>query len=325
MVKLYPLRLEAQLKEKVWGGHWLAEELGRPSEKGALLGESWEAFSGSVILNGEWQGRTLGELYQEFQAEVGGEVAKAYPEFPLLVKFIEARENLSVQVHPNDQKAQQLENYRSGKTEMWYVIAAEPGAYILYGLNDKASSLDELDQALRNEKIVDYMNRVEVKKGDVVYLPSGTVHALCAGVVVYELQQESDITYRLYDWGRQGREIHVEKGLQVINLEARNLEISHPQPHKHNGRSEAALVDCPYFYDELLEVSDQSDFPATGKSFSLLSSLSGAGTIYSGDGEFEPETIQTGDTFLIPARLSFSLKTDNQTEPLRVILAQAKA
>ncbi len=323
-MKLYPLKLEPQLKEKVWGGNWLAEELGRPAKEGEALGESWEAFSGSVITNGEWKGRKLGELYEKYGAELGGAAAKNYPEFPLLVKFIDARENLSVQVHPDDALAQKLENYRSGKSEMWYIMAAEPGARILYSLNDKATAVEQIGQALKDGTILDYLSSVPVKEGDIVYLPSRTVHALCEGIVVYELQQESDITYRLYDWGRTGREIHIEKGLQAINLEARNFKVTHPTPQSHNGATSVELVDCPYFTCQLVEVTEASEQMGDGRSFTLLSTLSGKGKITSSQYAFADETIAKGDTVLLPGGLSYILKAENEQEALKVIVAQAR-
>jgi mannose-6-phosphate isomerase len=323
MIEWYPLKLEPQLKGKVWGGRWLVENLGRPAKEEEREGESWEAFSGSVVTNGTWKGETLGELYDQYRTELGGEVAKSYPEFPLLVKFIDARENLSVQVHPDDTLARKLENYRSGKSEMWYVVAAEPEAHILYGLNDKATSLEQLSEALKQGTLLEYVSNVPIKAGDVVYLPARTIHALCGGIVVYELQQESDITYRLYDWGRQSREIHHEKGLQTINLGAHNLKVRQPTPIKQNGFASVDLVECSYFTSELVEVSDQLERIGEGRSFTLLTSLSGEGTIVSPSGTFATEAIHKGDTFLLPSQLTYTLKTNNTNEPLRVIMAQA--
>jgi len=318
-MELYPLKFTPKLVEKVWGGHWLAEHLGRKaSDEGELLGESWETFSGSTVTNGSLAGRKLGDLYQENGPALAGEIARKYPQFPLLVKFIDARENLSVQVHPNDALAQKLENYRFGKSEMWYIVQAEAGARILYGLSDKATSLDQIGAAFKSEAILPYLKSMPVQAGDIVYLPSGTVHALCEGIVVYELQQESDITYRLYDWGRQGREMHYEKGLQAINLEARNLTISHPTPA---AQGSVTLVECPYFSCELLEISDQLERPANNQSFTLLTTLSGAGRIVSPTNSFSPETLGAGDSLLIPASLPYLLKAD---QPLRILAGQAR-
>ncbi|MEI6046723.1 MAG: type I phosphomannose isomerase catalytic subunit, partial [Chloroflexota bacterium] len=295
------------------------------------IGESWEAFSGSLVTNGTWQGHSLGLLYDEYPLELAGEISKSHAEFPLLVKFIDARENLSVQVHPDDALARTLENYRSGKSEMWYVMEAEPEAHILYGLNDKVTSLEQLSEALKQGTLLEYVSSIPIKAGDVVYLPSRTIHALCQGVVVYELQQESDITYRLYDWGRQGREIHHEKGLQAINLETHNLKVSHPAPLQHEGFASVTLVECPYFTNELVEISDQlksserAEGTDKGRSFTLLTVLSGAGAIVSPSNAFAAEAIHKGDTFLLPANLSYTLKASTTPEPLRVILAQANS
>jgi mannose-6-phosphate isomerase len=326
MTKFYPLKLEPQLKDKVWGGHWLIDNLGRAGDSTSKLGESWEAFSGSRITNGVWQNSTLGQLYAEYGVQLAGPVAAHYPQFPLLVKFIDARENLSVQVHPDDALAQQLENYRFGKSEMWYIMAAEPGAHILYSLNDKASSREELGSALQAGTIVDYVNSVPVQAGDVVYLPSRTVHALCAGIVVYELQQESDITYRLYDWGRQGREIHLDKGLQALSLENRNFHVTHPQPTKHATYAQVTLKESPYFTCELLEVTSEFKLAQPRSNFQLLSVIGGAGSLSSPDHSFASETLSLGDTVFIPAGLSYQLLNASTPSaaatqaPLRVLI-----
>ncbi len=325
MTNFYPLRLEPQLKEKVWGGRWLIEQLGRAGDMNANWGESWEAFSGSVVANGAWQGQTLGELYTVYGQTLAGTVAQNYPQFPLLVKFLDARENLSVQVHPDDELAQKLENYRFGKSEMWYVMAAEPGARILYSLNDKANSQAELAIALKNGSILEYINSVPVQAGDVVNLPSRTVHALGEGIVVYELQQESDITYRLHDWGRTGREIHHEKCLQTINLASRNLQVTHPKPLKTEvGAAYFGVAASQYFECNLLEITGETSWSAAGRSFGLLSVLGGTGLLTTPDNGFEQEILGLGDTFLLPAHLSYVFKATGSAEPLRLIMATAK-
>jgi mannose-6-phosphate isomerase len=230
MLELYPLRLEPYVKEVVWGGRWLADELNRSGKPDAPLGESWEAYSESVITNGTHTGRKLGELFTQYGADFAGERAMSYPKFPLLVKFIDARQNLSVQIHPNDEQAQTLENYPFGKTEFWYIIQAEPDAAIHYSLNERARSPEILREAIANQTLTAYTQVSPVRAGDVVFIPAGTVHALTKGIVVYELQQDSDITYRLYDWGRTDRPIHIDKGLEVVNFTYKNLPITHPAP-----------------------------------------------------------------------------------------------
>lgn len=318
-MNLYPLRLEPQVKEVVWGGSWLAEELGRTTDLALKLGESWEAFSGSKIANGPLAGRTLGDLFKENPVEYFGEKSKTYPKFPLLVKFIDARENLSVQVHPDNFLAQQLENYPYGKTEFWYVMQAQPGAEICYGLNETAQDLDQLKEALSQQDLLRYLQKVPVREGDVVYLPAGTVHALTKGIVVYELQQDTDITYRLYDWGRVGREIHIEKGLKAIKLDNPNPQITHPEPEPETGYASAKLVESEYFTADLYTVDDRAELQAKPDSFTLLSALEGAGTLESTTTSFEAEPLEKGQTLLIPPGLDFRLVSAKNEKPWKVI------
>ncbi len=315
----YPLRLEPYVKEVVWGGRWLADELGRVGPKDAPLGESWEAYSDSTVTNGPLAGRKLGQLFEEYGAKLVGSSAEAYPKFPLLVKFIDARENLSIQVHPNNALAQKLENSPFGKTEFWYIIQAGPEAAICYSLNDEATSREQLGQAIQNQDIVRFLQTSPVKAGDVVFIPAGTVHALTKGIVVYELQQDSDITYRLYDWGRTGREIHIEKGLQAVNLDYRNLPITHPAPVAAEGYERTRLVECEYFISEVWQISQAANFQATAKSFVLLTNLAGAGQITSPTQDFTPQALDKGDTVLIPAGLAYTLTNRDSTNQLEII------
>jgi mannose-6-phosphate isomerase len=319
MCKLYPLRLEPQIKEVVWGGRWLVDELGRPGPVGARLGESWEAYSNSIVANGALVGHKLGDLFYQYGPVLVGQVAMPYPKFPLLVKFIDAHENLSVQVHPDDKLAQQLENYPFGKTEFWYVLAAEPGAEICYGLNSAAHNRAQLAEALRENDLLRYLQRAPVREGDVIFLPAGTVHALTKGIVVYELQQDSDITYRLYDWGRTGREIHIEKGLQAIKFENRNMPVAHPELISAQGYAYAQLIECSYFTATLWQINEPTTLPSAPNSFTLISVLSGAGRLESPDAAFEAEELQRGDTFLLPVDLAFRLIPTQNDAPLKVI------
>jgi mannose-6-phosphate isomerase len=319
MLELYPLRLEPYVKEVVWGGRWLADELNRSGKPDAPLGESWEAYSESVITNGTHTGRKLGELFTQYGADFAGERAMSYPKFPLLVKFIDARQNLSVQIHPNDEQAQTLENYPFGKTEFWYIIQAEPDAAIHYSLNERARSPEILREAIANQTLTAYTQVSPVRAGDVVFIPAGTVHALTKGIVVYELQQDSDITYRLYDWGRTDRPIHIDKGLEVVNFTYKNLPITHPAPVNAEGYVRTPLIECQYFASEVWEVPAAANFAAASGSFTLISGLEGTGQVLPvGDAAFEPQTIGKGDTLLLPAGLNFALSATGGA-PLKVI------
>jgi mannose-6-phosphate isomerase len=305
---MYPLRLEPQVKEVVWGGRWLADELGRTGASQAKLGESWEAYSNSQISNGEFAGQTLNDLFNRFGTDFFGKLATTYPKFPLLVKFIDANANLSVQVHPNDEQALELESYPFGKTEFWYIMEAKDDAALYYGLNDTALTREDLKTALEQEVIMQYLQKSPVRPGDVIFLPAGTIHALTEGIVVYELQQDSDITYRLYDWGRVGRQMHVEKGLQVINLEYKNMPVTHPELITKEGYSIGTLVNCPYFIANIVGVKTAANLNAAPDSFSLISTLSAGGTLTSPDNRFEPMPLKKGETVLIPANLNYTLE-----------------
>ncbi|MBN9387829.1 MAG: class I mannose-6-phosphate isomerase [Chloroflexi bacterium] len=319
-MNLYPLRLEPQVKEIVWGGRWLAEELGRPAANPeAKLGESWEAYSDSLVTNGPLAGRKLADLFNEDAARYFGAKSQSYPKFPLLVKFIDARENLSVQVHPDNFLAQQLENYPYGKTEFWYVMKAQPGAEICYGLNETAQNLDQLEKAMSELDLLRYLQKAPVKEGDVVYLPAGTVHALTKGIVVYELQQDTDITYRLYDWGRVGRQIHIEKGLKAIKLDNPNPKVTHPALEPKESYASARLVESEYFTADLYSVTDRAELQAKPDSFTLLSVLEGSGTLEPTTSLFEDEPLAKGQTLLMPPGLDFRLVSTGSEKPLKVI------
>ena len=320
----YPLVLEPLVREVVWGGRWLAEKLGRGGAEGARLGESWEAYAGSVIGNGAWKGQTLGEAFAREGVAFAGSAAAAYPRFPLLVKFIDAHENLSIQVHPDDDLARQLENYPYGKTEFWYVLDAMPDAHIYYGLNAPAIARQDLQAALENQDLLRYLNRVPVRAGDIVYMPAGTIHALTAGVVVYELQQDSDITYRLYDWGRVGREIHLEKGLQAIDSRCANMEITQAVFTEQAGNESASLVDCGFFQSQLWRVPHTLPATASAESFMLLTVISGSGVLESPRHQFTPLCLETGGTVCVPAGMEFALRNDAQSREnaLEIITGQ---
>jgi mannose-6-phosphate isomerase len=227
---LYPLQFEPIYKPKVWGGRAL-EKLGRTLPAGQKIGESWELadLSGSSasggrggeersrILNGPLAGRTLHEVMREFGAQLMGHL-KPNDEgnFPLLVKFLDARENLSVQVHPSAQYAAKHPEAHL-KSEAWYVLDADPGAVIYKGVK-QGTTAEEFRRAIEENRVEGLLIEVPVKAGDAHYLPSGTCHALGAGIVVAEVQTPSDTTFRVYDWGRQGRQLHVAEAMQCIEL-----------------------------------------------------------------------------------------------------------
>ncbi|MDR0331154.1 MAG: class I mannose-6-phosphate isomerase [Chitinispirillales bacterium] len=233
-----PLRFEPIFKEKIWGGHALREKLNKNAPAGRTVGESWEVSgwgdSQTVVSAGNYTGLTLGELFALSPSDlVGSGGGEGSAGFPLLFKFIDARENLSIQVHPNSEQARARGWGERGKTEAWYVVDAEPGAKIALGFKRGGVTRNEAANAVRAGRLNKLMNFVPAKRGDAFFIPAGTVHAIMGGVLIYEVQEESNTTLRLYDWNRMCvtgnlRALHIDDALAIIKLdESRPLK---PEP-----------------------------------------------------------------------------------------------
>ena len=308
MASLYPLKFTPILKEKIWGGNKIETILKHDIRPMNNCGESWEV-SGivddeSVVANGFLAENNLNELMEIYLTDLVGE--KNYEKyglgFPLLIKFIDAQDNLSVQVHPDDDFAQ--EHYgQNGKTEMWHVIQADEGAGLYVGFNQKITAQQYMD-AVENGTLEDYLKFYPVSAGDTFMIPAGTVHAIGKGVLLAEIQQPSDITFRIYDWNRVdengvGRELHTEEAFEAIHSE-RNLD-DFQVHYKHEKNKTVTLVHSPYFNTNLLEMDMQVD-----KSFVQLDSfviymcLEGSAFLVSGDSK---ERLETGEVVLIPAEI----------------------
>ena len=293
---LYPLKLQPALHVKVWGGRRLSEQLSKALPTREPYGESWELHDTARVLNGSLSGRTLEELTRQFGAELLGEGNDPADGFPLLAKFIDANDWLSIQVHPNDEQAQWLEGEPRGKTEAWVVLWADHGAQLVAGLRPGAER-EQMAEAIRQNRLEELLVFAEVKAGDVLYLPANTVHALGPGILVYEIQQSSDITYRLYDWGRLGldgrpRELHIEKGVQVSNLSAL-AQVQRPLGD--------LVIDGDYFRTWRHELKNgRLTFSSEGR-FQALTCISGS-ILVRADGH-EPIVLAHGETGLIPACL----------------------
>lgn len=219
------LKLKPSCKDYLWGGNKLRTEFGIDSDK-ETLAESWELSchpdGPSYIINGEAAGQTLAEYIDANGKEVLGKDCESFEEFPVLIKFIDAKKDLSIQVHPDDSYALKNEG-QYGKTEMWYVMEAEEGASLFYGFSREVSK-EEFEQRIQNRTLTEVLNKVEIHKGDVLFIDPGTIHAIGAGCLIAEIQQNSNVTYRVYDYGRKGvdgkeRELHVDKALQVTKRE----------------------------------------------------------------------------------------------------------
>ncbi len=301
---LYPLKLQPTLHVKVWGGRQLERLLNKPLPSAEPYGESWELHGGARVINGDLQGASLDQLTREHGAELLGMGSDPAAGFPLLAKFIDAGDWLSIQTHPNDEQAQALESQPRGKTEAWIVLHAEPGAKLVIGLKPGSQRAD-LAAAIKQNRLEALLDTVEVTAGDTLFMPANTIHALGPGILVYEIQQNSDITYRLYDWGRLGldgkpRELHIEKGLAVANLDAL------PQVQRSAGD---LLFDCEYFQTWRHELRRDELLLATHGRFQALTCI--AGRLEVASAGHEPMTLALGDTGMIPACLGeFALRGD---------------
>lgn len=292
------LKLKPACKDYLWGGHRLAEEYGIDYD-GDVLAEAWELSchpdGPSIITNGEYAGRTLKEYIDLKGMEVLGTHCRRFREFPILTKFIDAKDNLSIQVHPGNRYALKNEG-QYGKTEMWYVLDAEPGAFLYYGFRQEISK-EEFAERIRNNTLLEVLNAVEVHKGDVLFIESGTLHAIGAGLLIAEIQQNSNVTYRIYDYGRVGkdgrkRDLHIEKALAVTSR----------VPIVRSGESYPHIADCDYFTVDKLNLDgrllNRMQGTILDDSFLSILILDGEGTIASHGEKVE---YRKGDSILLTA------------------------
>ena len=303
--KIYPLQFDPILKERIWGGEKLKTELNKPITS-KITGESWEISTVkgdvSVIANGALKGKSLMDVINDNPDEIlGTEVyARFGKEFPLLFKYLDAREDLSIQVHPNDALAKERHD-SFGKTEMWYIMQADDDARIIVGFKENSNAAEYLEN-LENKTLLSILDDVKVKSGDVFFLETGTVHAIGAGLVVAEIQQTSDITYRLYDFDRVDangatRELHVDLALDAINY---NVTETKKEYSKDINKSNV-VVDCPYFTTNYIPLDGTITVKKDGKSFTVYMCIEGQFEIEYNDTVYK---YKKGDTVLIPAGIS---------------------
>jgi mannose-6-phosphate isomerase len=302
---LYPFTFQPILKKIIWGGSDICPFKGiTPVQEG--IGESWELShvdgNFSVVAEGELAGKSLDELIQTYGKQlVGGQVMERFgTRFPLLIKFIDARDNLSIQVHPNDELAKARHN-SFGKTEMWYVIKAAPGAALYSGFS-KQIDADEYVERVKNNTFMDVLQRYDVAEGDVFFLPAGRVHAIGAGCFIAEIQQTSNITYRIYDYNRKDangntRELHTELAKDAIDY---TLYPDYRTHYKAHTNATIELAACKYFTTNLLDidVTMTRDFSELD-SFVVYICMGGSATLQ--DNKGNKLQIHQGQTVLIPA------------------------
>lgn len=303
---LYPLKFKPLYKDYVWGGRNL-ESLGKILPDTGIVAESWEVSchknGSSIIANGEYGGLTLLELLERHGRKLIGNSLpqKDIDKFPLLIKFIDADSNLSVQVHPDDAYAFVNENGEYGKNEMWYIISAKPGAKLVYDVVP-GTTRESFAAAVKDNRVEDCLKTIEVSAGDVINIPAGLVHAIGKGILLAEVQQNSDTTYRVYDYGRTGRPLHIEKALEVIdfNSTGRREKYTGLEIDLGKGCFKRILIANHYFCTEVYHVEGQVHENADGSKFFIYTFLSGKGSIAWESGKLG---ILAGESVLVPAAM----------------------
>lgn len=296
---MYPMHLEGSFKEKIWGGDGL--KYFNKSVNDIKLGEIWELAchpnGSSTITNGEFEGQSICNLLSADSLNLLGQI---YETFPIMVKFLDARSDLSLQVHPSDDYA--VKNYKSlGKTEVWYILSAEPDAEIILGTN--ACSLEETMDSIENEDLDKCLNHIKVQAGEFYTVPAGTIHGIGSGIVLLEIQQSSDITFRLHDYGR-GRQLHLNEAKDVIDIDT-DYGKCRGFTEKVGTTEITEYIQTKYFEVSKYKIREDHQF-TTDKRFQLISCIGGKGYLTYNGQIFD---IKTGDQFLIPANMdNFELR-----------------
>lgn len=290
-------------KDYLWGGTRLRDEYGKKIDM-TPLAESWECSvhpdGPSFVANGQYKGKTLKEVLDEHPEYIG---TKANGVFPILAKFIDAKKDLSVQVHPDDEYARENEN-DNGKTEMWHIIDAEEGASLIYGFKHKVTK-EILERAIERGELDKHLQKVEVHKGDLYFVPAGTVHGIGKGILLAEIQESSNVTYRVYDYDRvdkngKKRPLHFDKAVQVMDMGVvPDIKQKRRMVRYYPGCSRELLCRCKYFETERIQVTKGFSFSVREESFQVLMCLDGYGQVEV-DGD-KPVRFTKGETVFLPA------------------------
>lgn len=300
-MKLYPMKLTAPCKDYIWGGNRLRKEYGKVSDSDKIA-ESWELSchkdGESVIADGEFAGMTLTAFIEKSGREVLGNNCRKFEYFPILIKLIDAKDNLSIQVHPNNEYAQRVEG-EYGKTEMWYIVDCDPGAELLYGFKSNITK-EEFERRIKDNTLLEVTNSVEVHKGDVFFIEAGTLHAIGKGILIAEIQQNSNTTYRIYDYGRVGadgkpRQLHIDKAVEVTELTPPKYPCK-PMGNEEvkDSYTEQLLSKCEYFRVKKLNVKEKCTLEAGTDSFNSI-------LVLDGEGELDGVKLKKGDSCFIPS------------------------
>jgi mannose-6-phosphate isomerase len=318
MGSLYPLLMLPGFDPRPWGTYDLSPIY--PNRKfEEKIGEAWLSGDDCKVANGPLAGQTLAQLSEKYERNLVGDAARDSRRFPLLLKFLFPHEKLSVQVHPDDPQARRV-GQPWGKTECWYVAHAKPGAQIALGLKPGVT-VAQLEQAIHEKRAEDFLNWLNVYTGDMIYVAGGTVHTLGPGSVIVETQQQSDTTYRLYDYGRQ-RELHLRDGMAAVKMKVASGKVVRPAPAQISGSKNrrAPLIAAPYFVVDMFEMKDAQELSTrdeSGKSSAqILVAVEGCGVVEAAGAE--PVTVAKGDAVVVPATVGkFTVRPQWTLEFLR--------
>ena len=325
MINLYPIKFSPILKERVWGGVTLVKSYHKHTFSSKPIGESWEV-SGvpgdiSVVSNGFLEGNDINEVVETYLGEFVGDAIyeKFGNEFPILIKLLDVQDRLSLQIHPNDETALQRHN-SYGKTEFWYILDAEPTAKIYLGFN-RDTTAQEVYEKCNNDTVEELLNVIIPKKGDYFFIEPGTIHAATGGILVAEIQQVSDVTYRIYDWGREhnpatAREMHLDLAIDCIDYKKFKLTSGDSGSAQASAKESGELVNCNYFKVNLMNIDkvkrlDSQDY----NSFIIYLCTDGEATF---KGPESSEKIAKGETILIPAYMG-KYSIDRSSIPCRLL------
>lgn len=309
----YLVKLQPAFKDNLWGGTKIRDYLGKDVGNMDVIAESWELSAHpageSKIASGDFAGKTLSDYIFSIGKEKLGWKAQNYDKFPLMVKFIDAKDNLSVQVHPADEYAMTVEN-EFGKNEMCHILDADEDSFIYDGFNRDVTA-EEIRERIKNNTLTDVLNKIYVKKGETYFLKAGTVHAIGSGCFICEIQQSSNVTYRLYDYGRKDkngllRELHIDKALDVLNMNSTSPKPSDTyETIVQNNNKKRLIGQCKYFTVNLYDVDGEISLPSIESSFQVFINIFGTGTISDGVNSFDTKL---GDTWFCASKQKISLQ-----------------
>lgn len=319
--QMYPYSIEPKETPAIWGGDALVKHFGKTADPNTKIGESWECWDENQVRNGPLEGKTIGDLRAALGPKLLGDLdPKAL--FPILTKIIDARDALSVQVHPDDAYAQRVEHQHNGKTECWYILSANDGAELVYGWS-RDTTREEYERRVADGTLGDILRRVAVKPGETYYLPAGTLHAIGAGIQLFETQQASDLTYRIFDWNRVGadgkpRELHVQKAADVLNYQRGTRGAVETIAYHYEGVERTALIGSSRFIVERVVATDEIASLETAGRPAIVMTLERPMTVRAGDVALTLEKYQTA---LIPAAADWFMvsATDGREAPFMLV------